>query len=85
LNEIDRNNEIEMIPRLSWRDQFTAFRATLLLFAIAVIISFPALTGSGRDLDYFANLARFLAGFFRRTSPLRRRYFPHSARRSRSL
>lgn len=52
------------IPRLTFRERFTAFRATLLLFVIAIVVSLPALTGSGRDLDYFANLHQFAAKFF---------------------
>ncbi|MBA2380162.1 MAG: phosphonate ABC transporter, permease protein PhnE [Blastocatellia bacterium] len=52
------------MPRLSWRERFTAFRATLLLFAIAVIISLPAMTGSGRDLNYWENFMRFAGKFF---------------------
>lgn len=51
-------------PKLSFRERFTAFRATLLLFAIAVIVSLPALSGSGRDLNYFESLARFAGKFF---------------------
>jgi phosphonate transport system permease protein len=58
---LSRHSEI---PTLSWRERFTAFRATLLLFAIAVIISLPALRGSGRDLDYLQNIWRFLGRFF---------------------
>ncbi len=52
------------IPKLSWRERFTAFRLTLVLFAIAILISLPAMTGSGRDLDYFENLRRFASQFF---------------------
>jgi phosphonate transport system permease protein len=52
------------IPKLTWLERFTAFRATLLLFAVAVVLSLPALTGSGRELDYLENLRRFAAQFF---------------------
>lgn len=52
------------IPKLGWRERFTAFRATLILFGIAVIISLPALKGSGRDLDHFSNLLQFIRQFF---------------------
>jgi phosphonate transport system permease protein len=41
-----------------------AFRVTVLLFALAVIFSLPALRGSGRELDHLANLRRFLARFW---------------------
>lgn len=57
-------SEPQHIPKLSFRERFTAFRATLLLFAIAVLFSLPALTGSGRDLDYIENFRRFAAKFF---------------------
>jgi len=56
--------ENKSIPKLGWRDRFTAFRATFLLFAVAVVFSLPALTGSGRDLNYFENIRRFAAKFF---------------------
>lgn len=52
------------IPRLTWRERFTAFRVSLILFAIAVFFSLPAMTGSGRDLDYLENLRRFASQFF---------------------
>lgn len=57
-------SEQTKVPELTWRERFTAFRATLLLFAAAVIFSLPALTGSGRELDYLGNLRRFAAQFF---------------------
>lgn len=46
------------------RERFTAFGATLLLFLILILISLPALEGAGRDLDYAANLRRFVGQFF---------------------
>lgn len=51
------------IPKLGWREQFTAFRATLILFGIAVVFSLSSLEGSGRDIDHLANLRRFLGQF----------------------
>jgi phosphonate transport system permease protein len=48
----------EQPPRL------TAFRVTLVVFALAVIFSLPALRGSGRSLDHGANLGRFLERFW---------------------
>lgn len=54
----------DQLPKLSFRERFTAFRATLLLFAIAVVVSLPALSGSGRDLNYVESLRRFAAKFF---------------------
>ncbi len=41
-----------------------ALRLTLILFALAVVFSLPALRGSGRDLDYLANFQRFAARFW---------------------
>jgi phosphonate transport system permease protein len=52
------------IPKLPLRERFTAFGATLLLFLVAVLWSLPALQGSGRELDYLANLIRFVGQFF---------------------
>ncbi|MDM7921034.1 MAG: phosphonate ABC transporter, permease protein PhnE [Pyrinomonadaceae bacterium] len=60
----DSQKNTSGLPELGWRERFTAFRATLLLFAIAVVVSLPALSGSGRDLSYIENLRRFLAKFF---------------------
>lgn len=51
------------IPELSLRERFTAFHFSLLLLAVGVIASIPALRGSGRDLDHLANLRRFLSQF----------------------
>jgi phosphonate transport system permease protein len=51
------------IPKLPLRERFTAFGATLLLFFILVIVSLPALEGAGRDLNYLANLRRFIWQF----------------------
>jgi phosphonate transport system permease protein len=52
------------LPKLSFRERFTAFRASLVLFGIAVVISLPALRGSGRELGYLDNLRRFASQFF---------------------
>lgn len=52
------------IPQLSFRERFTAFRATLIIFAILVLVSLPALQGSGRELNYLENLMRFASRFF---------------------
>ncbi len=56
--------DLDNIPKLTWRERFTAFRLSLILFAIAVVFSLPAMTGAGRDLDYLENLRRFAAQFF---------------------
>jgi len=41
-----------------------AFRVSLLVAALAVFFSLPSLRGSGRNLDYGANLGRFLGRFW---------------------
>ena len=41
-----------------------AFRVTLILFALAVIFSWPALRGSGREMDYLANFLSFAQRFW---------------------
>lgn len=51
-------------PALSVRERFNAFHFSLLLLAIGVVASIPALRGSGRDLDHLSNLRRFLSQFF---------------------
>lgn len=51
------------LPKLPIHQRFTAFGATLILFLILVVISLPALKGAGRQLNYFANLRRFLSQF----------------------
>lgn len=40
------------------------FTVTLAAFALAALASWPALRGSGRDLDTWGNLVRFLGHFF---------------------
>lgn len=59
----DRQDDLT-IPKLPIYERFTAFGATLVIFLVLVITSIPALEGSGRDLDYLANLGRFAAQFF---------------------
>ncbi|NJM51992.1 MAG: hypothetical protein HC846_00570 [Blastocatellia bacterium] len=56
--------ETAQIPKLPLREQFTAFRGTMILFLILVVVSLPALEGAGRDLNYWQNLRTFLAKFF---------------------
>lgn len=41
-----------------------AFNTTLILFALAVFFSLPALRGSGRKLNYWENLSNFAGRFF---------------------
>lgn len=51
------------IPKLPLYQRFTAFGATLVLFLILVLFSLPALEGAGRQLNYLANLKRFVSQF----------------------
>lgn len=59
--ELPENLEI---PKLPLRERFTAFGATLALFLILVVVSLPAMTGAGRDLNYLQNFRRFAGQFF---------------------
>lgn len=52
------------ILKLPWRERFTVFGWTFLLFLALVAASLPALSGAGRELDYWANLRRFAGKFF---------------------
>jgi phosphonate transport system permease protein len=49
---------------LPWYNRLDVVGVTFLVFLLAVISSVGALEGSGRDLDYWANLNRFLNKFF---------------------
>jgi phosphonate transport system permease protein len=49
---------------LKWHERLNVMNVSLLLFLLAALFSFKVLRGSGRDLDYLANLGRFLAHFF---------------------
>jgi phosphonate transport system permease protein len=46
------------------RSPWDAPRVTLILLLAAAVISLPALRGSGRSLDYLANLKRFVERFW---------------------
>jgi phosphonate transport system permease protein len=50
-------------PRLSWLHRLGPFQVAFLLFAVAFVFSLPALRGSGRRLDHWDNLKRFLGQF----------------------
>ncbi|HRJ72950.1 MAG TPA: phosphonate ABC transporter, permease protein PhnE [Terrimicrobiaceae bacterium] len=50
--------------RLPWHQRLNLTTVSLLVFAVAVGASLPALRGSGRELDYGANALRFLHRFF---------------------
>lgn len=51
-------------PELPWYRRLDALSVTLLVFACAIVMSLPALRGSGRDLAYWDNARRFLGQFF---------------------
>lgn len=51
-------------PELKWHERLNVLNVTLLLFLLAVLASSPVLKGSGRELDYFGNFARFAERFF---------------------
>jgi phosphonate transport system permease protein len=56
---------IEVPPvDLKWHERLGILNISLLLFVVAVISSAGVLRGSGRDLDYLANIRRFLGSFF---------------------
>lgn len=52
------------LPELKWHERLNIFTVTLLAFLLAVLASLPALRGSGRSLDYWANIKRFAGYFF---------------------
>lgn len=51
-------------PTLPWHSRFNILTVTLVLFILAVIASLPGIHGSGRQLDTWGNLTRFLDKFF---------------------
>ncbi len=51
-------------PDLDRPPLLNAPRVALILGALAIFFSLPALRGSGRDLDYWANLTRFAERFW---------------------
>lgn len=52
------------LPPTKWYERLNVLNVTMLIFLLAVVFSSPVMEGSGRDLDYFSNLARFLGAFF---------------------
>lgn len=53
-----------MKKNLPWHSRFDLLGVTFLIFLAGSISALPSIKGSGRELDYFANLSRFLAQFF---------------------
>jgi len=51
-------------PRLRWHERLDAGSIAFLALLALGAFSLPALRGPGRDLDYLANLRRFLGRFF---------------------
>ena len=49
---------------LKWHEHFGVLNISLLLFLFAIVSSAGVLRGSGRDLDYLANIRGFLGTFF---------------------
>lgn len=49
---------------LKWHEHLGVLNISLIVFLFAVLSSVGVLRGSGRDLNYAANLRRFLAEFF---------------------
>jgi phosphonate transport system permease protein len=48
---------------MGWLHRLGPFQVAFLLFAVAFVFSLPALRGSGRRLDHWDNLQRFLGQF----------------------
>ena len=55
---------VPSLRQVSRRSPWDAPRVTLVLLLAAAVVSLPALRGSGRSLDYAANLHRFLDRFW---------------------
>ena len=53
----------QRLPERRWHERLDVFSVTLITFLLGVLVSLPALRGSGRELDYWANIQRFL-GYF---------------------
>lgn len=51
------------LPEMKWYERLNVLNVTMLIFLLAVLFSSPVMEGSGRNLDYFENLTRFL-GYF---------------------
>ena len=56
--------DLEAAASLPWHHRLNVLNISLLVFVLMVISSAGVLRGSGRDLDYLANVWRFLGNFF---------------------
>lgn len=52
------------MPQIKWYERLNVLNVTMLLFLLAVVGSGSVLQGSGRNLNYWENLTRFLGAFF---------------------
>jgi phosphonate transport system permease protein len=51
------------LPEMKWYERLNVLNVTMLLFLLAVVFSSPVMEGSGRSLNYWENLTRFLGAF----------------------
>jgi phosphonate transport system permease protein len=52
------------MPEMKWYERLNVLNVTMLIFLLAVVFSSPVMEGSGRNLNYFENLTRFIGHFF---------------------
>jgi phosphonate transport system permease protein len=51
------------VPEMKWYERLNVLNVTMLIFLLAVVFSSPVMEGSGRNLNYFENLTRFIGAF----------------------
>ena len=60
-----RRGRIDVPPiELKWHEHLGVLNISLIIFVVAVISSASVLRGSGRDLNYLANISGFFGAFF---------------------
>ncbi len=52
------------LPALKWFERLNLVNVTFIIFILAVVFSSTVIRGSGRDLNYLANLYQFVSNFF---------------------
>jgi phosphonate transport system permease protein len=52
------------MPHLRWHERLNVLNVTVLIFLLAVVVSLPAMKGPEREINYLANLIRFVGYFF---------------------